>query len=338
MSTIELVKLHGLGNDFLVALDPSAADDAAGELAARGSRLATSAALDPLGRLAAVLCARHTGLGADGLLVARAPATGGDVRMELRNADGREAETSGNGLRCLALALLDEGLVDGPDVAVETRAGLRTVSLVARSAPGAAELTVEMGRLEVTELAAVAAGSPAGEAPGDAPGSAGFERWRAWSVTAGNPHLVLLAPNLDEVDISAIGRLLEPRRAGGQNVEVVSLGPGADELSLLVWERGAGVTLACGTGSTAAAAALRSAGLVGDRVRVHNPGGTVVVALSGADRFAPAARLTGPARRVALVAVDPAHLEGAGGPGATQPASARSSRYASDQAAVVTTS
>lgn len=303
MSVLTLVKYHGLGNDFLIALDGRALDVAAHErddqVAPESSGPASRPGAGRVGELARALCNRHTGVGADGLLVARAAISGGDVAMELRNADGSRAETSGNGLRCFALAVVEGGLVPGPEVAVETDAGVRRAVLRRQDGAGSAHVSVEMGRLRVLVSDPVADEL--------LPGSTSLP-WPAWSVDAGNPHLVVLAPSLEGVAIAAIGPKLERLRPGGQNVEIATRGPGSDELSLVVWERGAGVTLACGTGSAAVAAALHSAGLSQDRVRVHNPGGTAEVTLSADDPFAPLVELAGPVQRVARIEVDPAAL------------------------------
>jgi diaminopimelate epimerase len=306
MSVLTMVKYHGLGNDFLVALDGRDLDAAARERAghvpaeACGSNAGTA---DHVGELARALCERHTGVGADGLLVLRTAVSGGDVRMELRNADGGRAETSGNGLRCFALATVEAGLVPGPEVAIETDAGLRRAVLRCRDRLGSADVSVEMGCLRVLPSSPVAHVL--------LPGSVALP-WPSWFVDAGNPHLVLLAPSLEGVEIAAIGPTLEGRRPGGQNVEIVAYEPGEGALSLVVWERGAGVTLACGSGSVAAAAALRSAGISADRVLVHNPGGTAEVILSGDDPLAVLATLAGPVRRVARVQVEPAGLDRSG--------------------------
>ncbi len=315
MSVLELVKYQGLGNDFLVALDgrlfDAAADDRAEALGGTGGG-SSPAVADRVGELSRALCDRHTGVGGDGLLVLRPPVSTGDVRMELRNADGGRAETSGNGLRCLALAAIEAGLAVGPELAVETDAGIRR-AVLRRQGPGAAYVAVEMGRIRVTPSPAVA--DPM------LPGST-EQPWPTWSVDAGNPHLVVLAPSLEGVDIAAIGPRLERLRPGGQNVEIVTLdGPARDRdgslfdgvidsshVSLLVWERGVGITLACGTGSVAAAAALHAAGISEFRARVHNPGGTAEVTVSGDDPFAPLAELAGPVNRVARIEVDPAGL------------------------------
>jgi diaminopimelate epimerase len=249
--------------------------------------------------LVRALCDRHTGVGADGVLVLRVARSGGEVRMELRNADGGRAETSGNGLRCLALAAVDAGLVSGPEVVVETDAGVRRARLGHRAGPGSADVSVEMGEVKVARSDPVADVA--------LPGSRALP-WPAWSVDAGNPHLVLLAPSLEGVAITAIGPALEKQRPGGQNVEFATYEPEKGELSLIVWERGAGVTLACGSGSVAAAAAFHSAGISPARVRVNNPGGTAEVILSGADPLAVTAELDGPVHRIARFELDPAEL------------------------------
>jgi len=293
MSVLPLVKFHGLGNDFLVALDTASLERAAVELSGE------EPGPDRVGRLARALCDRHVGVGADGLLVLRESSSGGDVRMELRNADGGRAETSGNGLRCFALAVIEAGLISGSEMVVETDAGPRRVFLREHRGPGSADVSVEMGTVRVTRSDPVADAA--------LPGSRTLP-WPAWSVDAGNPHLVLFAPGLEGIALSAIGPTLEGLRPNGQNVEFVSYEPSTRELSLVVWERGAGLTLACGSGSVASAAALHSAGISPAKVRVRNPGGTVEVTLTGNDPLAMAADLAGSVHRVAGITVDPREL------------------------------
>ena len=280
MRNVSLVKYHGAGNDFLIALDPSGLPG--------GDELEAS--------FVRRLCDRHRGVGADGVIVARPAGGAADARMELRNADGGRAETSGNGLRCLALALLDAGRAHERHgaIVIETDAGARRVSLERRGLPGAATLRSEMGVVRLGDRV------PAPDGLGAA--------WKARLADAGNPHLVLLGPSLDGIEITELGPALENARPGGQNVEAAS--PAGDGLELVVWERGAGVTESCGSGSCAVAAVARAAGLVGDRVAVHNPGGTLVVDLAG-DRDTPAVGLSGPAERVASVEVDLDTLEDA---------------------------
>lgn len=275
MTTASLLKYHGLGNDFLIALDPTV-------LSSSGGNGETSK------ELVRHLCDRRRGFGADGLILVR-PGRGGDsVEMELRNADGGRADTSGNGLRCLALALVDAGAVSTRTVVIGTDAGPVTASVLSRRTGDCAEVTISMGHVAVGKPLALPEGVPAD-----------FE---AREATVGNPHLVLLGPSLSGFDIAEVGPRLETARPGGQNVEGVA--PDGDGgLDLVVWERGAGLTEACGSGSCAAAAVARAAGLVGEEVTVRNPGGALVVELTGPLED-PEATLTGPACRIGRVEVE----------------------------------
>ena len=262
---LALLKYEGLGNDFLVLLDPDGRQPVDAELARAA-------------------CERHHGWGADGLLRAGPPPAGSGelLTFELRNADGSEAEMSGNGLRCLVHAAIDGGVVTaGPHdaVGVLTPAGRREV-VVRRLGPGWMWASAEMGVPKVR---------------GDA------ERCNVGHgqllVDVGNPHLVVLGPDPATVDVAGLGAALGAEagsQTGGVNVEFVALGPGPDELTMRVWERGVGETMACGTGSVAAAAALHHWGRVGPKVTVNQPGGAAEVEL----RTDGVAVLTGPSRRV----------------------------------------
>lgn len=270
MSTVSLLKYQALGNDFLVALEPAglAPDGVLGKETVRA------------------LCDRHLGVGADGLILVHPPSSAEAVAaMELRNADGGRAETSGNGLRCLVLALVDAGRAEDGEVVIETDGGEVRALVGPELQPGAADVRVSMGRARVRRAA---------ERP--------LEGFSAWQVEVGNPHLVLIGASLSGLDIKAIGPGLEAAVPGGQNVEAVAR-VGDDLLELAVWERGVGLTTACGSGSVAAAAAARAEGLVGGTVSVDNPGGRLVVELSGGSDE-PDAVLSGPARRVARIEVE----------------------------------
>lgn len=238
-------------------------------------------ALEITPALVAQLCDRHSGVGADGLIHLRPIRNA--LAMVLTNADGSPAEISGNGLRCAALAAFDAGIAPGTSVAISTAVGLRRADLVS-GGEGVAEIRVEMGTVQVGMT--------------DSP----LENKSAYRVDVGNPHLVLFGERIDDVDLPSIGPELEAAVPGGQNVEVIAL-RATDELDFIVFERGAGITEACGSGSVAAAAATRFAGVVGDVVTVHNPGGPLVVALSGPDASRPLASLSGPTRRVAEIQV-----------------------------------
>jgi diaminopimelate epimerase len=213
---------------------------------------------------ARAVCDRRRGVGADGLIRLTPGREGADITFELRNSDGSSAETSGNGLRCVTRALLDVGLVAGPSVVIETVVGQRVATVGDDGVIG-----VEMGSASIEELP-------------DAPSS------RSSLVNLGNPHLVILDEG--QFDLPSLGA-----KYPQYNVELITVADG--EIAMQVWERGAGETLACGTGSCASAAAAHAWGLVGGRVVVHNPGGDVEVALG--DPIV----LSGPATYVATVDV-----------------------------------
>jgi diaminopimelate epimerase len=256
---VRLTKHHGLGNDFLVLLDPDGT---------------TTVDAD----LARTWCDRHRGVGADGLIVVGPGHDGADVSMVLRNADGSRAEMSGNGIRCLGQAVaLDRG-TERLDLVVATDAGHRALAVAPGPDPRTASVRVDMGPAKVDP-----------DPPLDVPG-------RVALVDIGNPHLVLQHDDLSTVDVRGDGPRLEALVPGGLNVEWYRQRPDGD-LELVVWERGAGATEACGTGACAVAAADAGwSGRTGD-VRVHMPGGSVEVGLGEA------LSLTGPAVLVATVEV-----------------------------------
>lgn len=251
---IPLVKLHGLGNDFLVSFTEG------------GPALARAA------------CDRHTGIGADGLVLG-GRRRAGELSFRLWNADGSEAEMSGNGVRCLAHAALDAGLVEEHQpFPVMTSVGRREVT-IRRTGPGETWAVVDMGAVKVR--------SDAGRVCNVGQGTL--------LVDVGNPHLVVLGPDPSTVDVSRLGPDLERSDPAGLNVEFVTLGPEPDSITMRVWERGVGETRACGTGSCAAAAALHHWGRVGRAVTVHQPGGAVAVDV----RPDGTATLAGPSVRIA---------------------------------------
>ena len=274
--TFRLTKHHGLGNDFLVLLGTGA------ELAGIGPDHAVR------------WCPRHTGIGADGLLLGVVDDPDVDLVMTLFNADGSRAEMSGNGIRCLAQAEVDRRGETGADLRIATDGGLRTVAV--RPGPDAASVVaaVDMGpALAGPEPDRLPTG------PVDDPVTLAAEPVRSTSVDMGNPHLVLLVDDPAKVDIRRAGPYWEAGYDAGINVHAIAPTPGAaDDLTMAIWERGAGATLACGTGATAAAHAAHVWGLVGTRVRVRMAGGDVEVEVG--ERMT----LHGPSVRIATVEVE----------------------------------
>jgi diaminopimelate epimerase len=308
---MRLTKHHGLGNDFLVVLD------------AAGHQPILPAE-------ARALCDRRTGIGADGVIRATpGPAAAGPVPlgspprtgrssgraeadrrdlpsgavavMELTNADGSPAEMSGNGIRCLAQALVRAGWATGSDIPILTAVGLRTVRRGDDLDPVTQRFAVDMGAVRI------GAEAPEWAVPGVA---------RALTVDVGNPHLVLeLAgdPDGPEPDLVEVGETANAKIAGGINVHLLRTDD-AGGITIRTFERGVGPTLACGTGACASAAAALHWGLAGGTVRVTMGGGEVDVALADAapvgtptgEPEGQPAVLTGPAAFVAAIDTDPA--------------------------------
>ncbi len=252
--TQAFTKVEGLSNDF-VLLDARRAP----------------VAMDPARAVA--LCDRHRGIGADGVLLL-GPSTKGAARLEIWNADGSQAEMCGNGLRCAALLLLKELGVS--ELLIETAAGVHRCRLATDSgskAGVAGEVWVELVGLQIGQPETLEVLGPRG-----VPISLSGRK-----VKVGNPHFVLFG-GADPNRAAQLGPAIEQHRAFGTqrtNVEFCELpaaGPASPALRVRVWERGAGLTLACGTGAAAAAAAAWADGhLPRERTLVELPGGTVSI-------------------------------------------------------------
>ncbi|HEV3213702.1 MAG TPA: diaminopimelate epimerase [Acidimicrobiales bacterium] len=254
-----LEKWHGAGNDFLVALRRSGPPRLDADHARRW-------------------CDRHTGIGADGLIEGTFDERG--LVMSLHNADGSRAELSGNGLRCLVAAAVAHGLVAEGTLDVATDAGARRVTVALDPSCDRAWGSVDMGPVEVADGGSLESGVAA---------------------HLGNPHVVVAdrgGPDESLLERAAdLAGDLADDAGSGANVEFVTL-DGPDHLTIRVVERGVGRTLACGTGSCAAAAVAHRLGLVSSHVTVTNPGGDLDVTLVDG-----AATLAGPAVRVAAVSM-----------------------------------
>ncbi len=260
---LRLHKLHGLGNDFLVALVdelPVEADAA---------------------RAAAALCDRRRGVGADGLIYAvlDSAATGGErsATMRLWNSDGSAAEVSGNGLRCLAHAIASTLGAAEFEIDVHTVAGSRHCSIRPTQVSGTVVGTSEMGTPGPGPEPDRSSRSP-GEAVEGILGPGAVERWATMAV--GNPHAVVAVADPAGVPLQRAGPAIEALFSGGINVHFGAV-TGPDEITLGVWERGAGATAACGTGAVAASAVFHGWGEVGQNVTVRMAGGQARVDLSG---------------------------------------------------------
>jgi diaminopimelate epimerase len=253
-------KYQGLGNDFLM-LDGRAASDPDFLFG-----------LTP--DLVVELCDRRFGVGGDGVILALPPNNGGELRMRIFNADGTEPEMCGNGIRCLARFLADrDGDGPGRTWQIDTLAGRIVPELLPDGT-----IRVDMGApfLEPAQVPTTLESGPAGLPQGEL--EVDGECFAVAAAGMGNPHAVIPVPLVEEIDLERFGALLEvhPAFPAKTNVHFVQvLAP--DHLVMRVWERGAGPTLACGTGACATLVACHSLGLCERRARLDLPGGPLQI-------------------------------------------------------------
>ena len=287
---MRFTKMHGTGNDYVYVngFEEAVADPAA---------------------LAVKVADRHFGVGGDGLILIL-PSKVADVRMRMFNADGSEAEMCGNGIRCVAKFSYDHGLSSANPLRVETGNGILPVALEVAGGTVSA-VTVDMGEpvlaLEKIPVVNGAAGRNAAlkrvndhefalqiNAPGGPP--------NAVFVSMGNPHAVIFCEDVDAVDLNDLGPKVEhypafPNRINAHWVQVIS----PAEVKIRTWERGSGVTLACGTGACAVAVAGALTGRTGREILAHLPGGDLRLEWRASDGHV---YMTGPAEEVFTGEID----------------------------------
>ncbi len=253
---MKFTKMEGLGNDYIYlnCLESAPAD---------------------LPALAVRLSDRHFGIGGGGIICIR-PGQTGDFTMEMYNIDGSRGAMCGNGIRCVAKYVYDKGLTKKTTITIDTDAGPRTLELHVQNGV-VDQVTVDMGQVRAEEPITL-------EAAG--------ETFRVVPADAGNPHGIVFCQDPEKIELERIGPVLETHPALGErrNIEFVSV-PDRDHLVIRVWERGSGITLACGTGACASFAAALAEGRCGDRVEARLPGGVLVLEQRGEHVF-----MTGPAR------------------------------------------
>lgn len=270
---LSFVKYHGLGNDFILV----------------DNRHSPDPVLTP--EQAERLCDRHFGIGADGVIFALPGQNGTDYTMRIYNSDGSEPEMCGNGIRCMARFLGDLEGSDAKSVyTVHTLAGLITPKLESDG-----QITVDMGKPRLTPALIPTTLTGGGETVVAQTLEVAGEAWSVTCVSMGNPHCITFVPSVAAIDLEKIGPLFEthgvfPAKTNVEFIEVVS----RSHLKMRVWERGAGITLACGTGACAAlvAAVLNDKS---DRIcTLELPGGPLKIEWAEDDRIF----MTGPAERV----------------------------------------
>lgn len=289
MTAIPFTKLEGIGNDYIYV-------DAAAH------------PIDDPPELARRMADRHYGVGADGLILVLPPNdAAADVRMRMFNADGSEAEMCGNGIRGLCKLVVDRGWSDRRPLRVATGAGVLELDYERGADGRVRRVTVDLG-VPILDRKAIpveldgegpVVDAPAGDLlPVSPPGwseACGLDP-RLTCVSMGNPHAVLFCEDVQRVPLAEVGPALErhpvfPRRVNVHFVQVHD----RSEVTMVTWERGSGITLACGTGATAVCVAGALTGRTGRRILAHLPGGDLELAW---DEATDHVRKTGPAREV----------------------------------------
>ncbi|MCW3131800.1 MAG: diaminopimelate epimerase [Candidatus Methanospirare jalkutatii] len=324
---LRFTKMHGCGNDFILVNESVGASQERkrGERAEAEREVAIPE--ERRGDVARALCRRRFAVGADGLIFLCEPSSSAyDFRMRIFNADGTEAEMSGNGIRCAAKFAFEHGVAPRK-MRIQTEGGLRVAEVLKEKCEEAEEEAEGKngsagGVVGRTSLVRVFMGKPVFKCV-DEPfkvkgrgmkGSKEFEEVRLSVLSVGNPHAVMLVDSFEGLDVSALGRRISslPAFPEGVNVNFVALrskneaessegavgaaaAEGVAEIQVRTYERGVGETLSCGTGSTASVLALHRLGILDARkpVRVLTRGGVLTVELREDGAY-----LTGPATEV----------------------------------------
>lgn len=272
IKTVKFTKMHGAGNDYIYVdtllysiPDPSAA--------------------------AIKWSAPHTGIGSDGLVLIGKPSitSGADFSMRIFNADGSEAMMCGNASRCIGKYLYERKLTDNTEIKLETLSGVKTLRLHLAADGTVESVTVDMlePRLHVPEQYDE---SCLGEL------SASFRKFRGTFVSMGNPHFVTFVDDIDTIDIARYGSEMENDAAFPQrcNIEFAQVMPDGT-IRTRVWERGSGITMACGTGACATAVAAQITGRAQNKSTIKMDGGTLLIEWNADDGHV---YMTGPAEFV----------------------------------------
>lgn len=271
---MRFTKVEGLGNDFILI-----------------NCLEEKVNPKNFSSLAVGMCDRHFGIGADGL-VPLLPSDTADIHMRIFNSDGSEAEMCGNVIRCVAKYLYEHGIVKKEKIRVETLAGIMIPELFVEDGR-VKVIRVDMGEplLERSEIPMIGLPGKVVDEPMEVDGVT----YRVTAVSMGNPHCIIFVPDVEQVPLHAIGPRIEthhafPRKTNVEFVQVLN----RDEVKMKVWERGAGETMACGTGACATAVACILNDHTGRKVTVHLKTGELVIEWAENNHV----YMTGPAEEV----------------------------------------
>ena len=267
---IKFTKMHGLGNDY-VYID------------------AINQKIENESSLAKFVSNRHFGIGSDGLiLICKSEIA--DFKMRMFNSDGSEAEMCGNGIRCVGKFVYDKGLTNKTTVKIETLAGIKTLILNTKDGKvGTARVDMGEPILEAEKIPVISTEKPVKNLELEAEN----KKFKFTCVSMGNPHAITIVENTKEFDVEKYGKVLEidkafPKKANIEFVQIVD----RQNINMRVWERGAGETLACGTGACATAVACNLNGLTDRKVNIELLGGTLNIEWNEIDNHV---YMTGPA-------------------------------------------
>ena len=274
---MRFTKMHGIGNDYVYV---------------NGFEQQVANPVE----IARKVSDRHFGIGGDGLILIL-PCAKADVRMRMFNADGSEAEMCGNGVRCVAKYAYDHGLTRNNPMTVETGRG--TLSLSLQLAAGKVQqVTVDMGEpiLELPRIPVDVEQLKPSSRQNEYQLTIGTEPIDATFVSMGNPHAVIYATDIKSIDLNRLGPLVEhhkafPRRINAHWVQTHL----PSEVTMRTWERGSGITLACGTGACAVCVAGVMTGRTNRKLLAHLPGGDLQLEWRESDNHV---YMTGPATEV----------------------------------------
>jgi diaminopimelate epimerase len=250
---MKFTKMHGAGNDYVYV---NCFDEQ----------------LDNPEQVAIQVSNRNFGIGSDGLILIM-PSDAADVRMRMFNSDGSESEMCGNGIRCVAKYAYDHGIVDRREITAETGAGILTLQLVTNERNKVDKVRVNMGKPRLTRAEIPMLGEAGAQVVGE-PLNILHTTFQVTCVSMGNPHCVIFIDDVENFQVDKYGPLIEnhelfPRRTNVEFVQVIS----RSEVRQRTWERGAGETLACGTGASAVCVAGALNGLTEKKVLNHLSGG-----------------------------------------------------------------
>ena len=267
---MKFTKMHGAGNDYIY-VD------------------CTQSVIDNPSQVAIDLSDRHFGIGSDGLILIK-KSDKADFFMEMYNADGSQGQMCGNGIRCVGKFVYDKGLTTKQIVTIETLAGIKTLNLNTKDGK-VQTARVDMGEpiLEVSKIPVISEEMPVQNLKLKAID----KEFTFTCVSMGNPHAITVVENVKEFDVEKYGKVLEidkafPNKTNVEFIEIVD----KQNIKMRVWERGAGETLACGTGACATAVACNLNGLTSRNVNIELLGGNLQIEWSSKDNHV---YMTGPA-------------------------------------------